>query len=545
MTEVANSDIAARRDQLIAQAEQQFQSGQGRLAMQTVSRIVEMGFLNWDLLERAWTEAEAGENVAYMDQVLGMIDKLAPGFEHGQLFVLRARREQAAFNWDKGIPWLRKAQQSPDLPQKERLYIAEAQALERLFRPKDALKVLDRDFQGENFHLARQVEGNCLQQAGRPDEARRMLENWLPDAPASAATVSGRRLLGQLLDKSGDYDAAWEEFRKGNEIAGKVFQRRISRNNVRWRTEAWRALYGKPKWVERLNNNPIDYDDFTPVFLVGFPRSGTTLLEQMLDAHGRIQTLEEKPMVFHAIGQAVAVMQARARIKGLLRDDMHRKEYAVASYHELPALGNTEMGKLRELYFQVAEHYSPIDRNKVLVDKQPLNLGDIGFILRLFPRAKFIVALRHPADCVLSCLMQNFSDNDGMANFLDPEHAASFYKHIMALLWQYESTLGIQEQIHYIRYEDMLDDFGGEVGRLLEFMGLEWDDGVTRYDEHARQRGSLSTPSYQGVTRKLYKGSVNRWHNYAEQLEPYLHYFRDAAKRYGYSLEMPAGTAKN
>lgn len=541
MTEVANPNNAARRDQLIRQAQSEFLSGQGRSGMQTVQRIVEMGFLNWDLLERAWTEAETRHDINYMDDVLALVDKLAPGFEHGQLFVLRARREQSAYEWEKEIPWLHKAQGSKELPQKDRLYIAEAQALERLFRPEEALRVLDREFRGEDYDLARQVEGACLQQLGRHDQARAMLEQWLPDASPNRATAAGHRLLGHLLDKAGDFDSAWEEFQTGNDIAAKVFQRQISRNNMRWRTEAWRTLYGKPKWVERLKKNPIDYDGFTPVFLVGFPRSGTTLLEQVLDAHGQVQALEEKPMVFHAIGQAVAVMQARARIKGLLRDEMHRKEFAVASYHELPALGNTEMGKLRELYFDVAEHYAPLDRDRVFVDKQPLNLGDIGFILRMFPKAKFIVMLRHPADCVLSCLMQNFIDNDGMANFLDPEHAASFYKHLMALLWQYESSLGIRGRLHYIRYEDMLDDFEGEIGEMLDFIGLDWDDSVTRYYEHAKTRGSLATPSYQGVTQKLYKGSVNRWHNYARQMEPYLHHFRDAAKRYGYSLEMPSG----
>ena len=109
------------------------------------------------------------------------------------------------------------------------------------------------------------------------------------------------------------------------------------------------------------------------------------------------------------------------------------------------------------------------------------------------------------------------------------ENAASFYK-------QYEGGFDLKDRVHYIRYEDLAMDLEGEARKVLDFLGLPWDDAVLNYDEHAKQRGTLATPSYQGVTQKIYDSSRERWRHYAQWMEPVLPHFREAAERYGYDL---------
>jgi len=201
-------------------------------------------------------------------------------------------------------------------------------------------------------------------------------------------------------------------------------------------------------------------------------------------------------------------------------------------------LGDKQVAKLRETYFRVAGQEVGLRENTVLVDKMPLNTVDIGIILRLFPDAKVVVSLRHPCDCVLSGFMQTFEMNEGMANFLDLDDGASFYKHVMKLLWQYQEVFQLDDRIHYVRYEDLLDDFEGETSKILDFMGLEWSESVSRYNEHAKARGTLATPSYQGVTQKIYSTSRERWRNYSKWMEPVLPHFQEAAERYGYDLSV-------
>lgn len=542
MTQAVSPEFAARRDQIINKARACFDAGNAEAGMTLVRELVNMGTVNWGLLEQAWSAAELEEDSYYMQELLDRIEELEPGFRHPHLSLLYTRRACVDYQWQSVIEHIHEARRLgyEDL---DNLHVLEAYALERLFRPEEALELLDRDFhRGEDRNSAAYERAVCLEQLGRVDEAREVLEQWLPHAtPRDRLVANGHRELARILDRKGEYAGAWEEMNRGNQLAREVDKQLIHRNVLRWRTEAWRALYDKPAWVQKLKDKPVRYEGVTPVFLVGFPRSGTTLLEQVLDAHAGVQALEEKPMIYRALGNAATAMNARAQLKGKFGREMHRKAFLATAFGELPNLGEKELQSLRDVYFRVAGHYLKLDDSKVFLDKNPLSMVDMGFVLRLFPGARFIVALRHPADCVLSSLMQNFSNNDGMANFLDPEHAASLYKHVMSLLWQYERVLGISGQMHYIRYEDLVEDFESQVTGVLDFMGLEWDDAVTRYHEHAMQRGSLATPSYTGVTQKLYKGAMNRWHNYAEQMAPYLHHFRDAARRYDYSLELPEG----
>lgn len=251
-----------------------------------------------------------------------------------------------------------------------------------------------------------------------------------------------------------------------------------------------------------------------PIFLVGFPRSGTTLLDQMLDAHPGLRVLEEKPFL------------AR-RITAL--------EEAFGPYPaSLSKLGPDDFEKLRTGYLEDVEGALELGSGQSAVDKLPLNLIYLPFIRCLFPRARIILALRHPCDAVLSCFMQNFAENDEMSNFLDLDRGSRFYQALFGLFAA--ACKDWETACHRVRYEDVIEDLEGEARALISFLGLPWAPAVLDYRKHALERGFINTPSYHQVVQPIYKSAAGRWQAYRTFFEPYLERFAPSCKMFGYDL---------
>lgn len=164
----------------------------------------------------------------------------------------------------------------------------------------------------------------------------------------------------------------------------------------------------------------------------------------------------------------------------------------------------------------------------------PLNMTDAGFIHRLFPEAKFIFALRHPCDSVLSCFMQAFAPNEAMIEFADLRSGAEFYDCSLRVWEHFRSVLPLN--VHVIKYEDVVGNFGPAIGSFLDFLGVEWEDGVQDHDRTARERAQTRTPSYSQVTEKIYTTSTGRWRAYRKHLEPILPLLCPWAQKYGYEI---------
>ena len=166
-----------------------------------------------------------------------------------------------------------------------------------------------------------------------------------------------------------------------------------------------------------------------------------------------------------------------------------------------------------------------------LVDKMPLNTVDAGLIARLFPKAKVLLALRHPCDVVLSGFMQAFKPNPAMVQFETLKSSALFYAAVMDLWRQYEPVLPLS--VHRVRYEDLIADFEGETRRMLAFLGVAWDDAVLAYAERAKGK-AIATPSYHQVTQPIYTRSVGRWRNYHAAFADVLPILEPWLKAFGY-----------
>ncbi|MEA2080189.1 MAG: sulfotransferase, partial [Pseudomonadota bacterium] len=254
------------------------------------------------------------------------------------------------------------------------------------------------------------------------------------------------------------------------------------------------------KSVANWRNQKVAKPENNPVFLVGFPRSGTTLLDQVLDSHPGLCTLEEKPMV-----QAM---------------DALLDKYPGGYYENLATLTPSQAAVLRARYFEVVRDYISPQDGQIVIDKFPFNITQTGLLWRVFPEAKYILAIRHPCDVCISCFRQNFALNAAMSHFLSLEDTVALYVKVMQTWQHYVQILPVV--YHQVRYEDLVDDLEREAKSVIKFLGLDWDPVVMDYITHARSRERINTPSYTQVIKPIYTHAKYRWRRYSEQINPYI-----------------------
>lgn len=321
--------------------------------------------------------------------------------------------------------------------------------------------------------------------------------------------ADARDALNRPVDAFADYAGRNAILERINapRIAAELSERRVdqARRLVRWfaaaAPEPWRVKAGADE-VRPVREH---------VFLVGFPRSGTTLLEKMLACHPDISTLEEVDHLSAAAG-------------GLLADD--------SALHALVNLSPARAGALREAYWRSVE--SSVGGSlsgRILVDKLPLHTIGLPLIARLFPDAKILFGLRDPRDVVLSCFRRRFQINAAMFEFLTLEGAARYYAAVMTLAQHYRALLPLE--LHEVRHESMVEDFEGEARRTLAFVGADWNPAVHGFAERARARAV--TPSDLQLTRGLNADGVGQWRRYALPLEPAMAIIDPWVAYYGYA----------
>lgn len=238
----------------------------------------------------------------------------------------------------------------------------------------------------------------------------------------------------------------------------------------------------------------------SPIFVVGFPRSGTTLLEQMLDAHPDLCAMDEQPFL----------QQLAERIE----------RHGGGWPDGVAALDQAGCDALRAEYWQRVATVATLAPGQRLVDKNPLNLLRLPLIRRLFPQAPIILALRHPCDVLLSCYMQSFRSPAFAALCASLQRLADGYAATMAHWQAHVDLLG--GEVLELRYEDLVDDPAAQVQRLGAFLALDAPERLLGYQAHARAKGYISTPSYAQVVEGINRRGLGRWEAYRRHFAPVL-----------------------
>jgi Flp pilus assembly protein TadD len=413
------------------------------------------------------------------------------------------------------------------LPDQAREYFSlAAKADARAINPRISLAVLLE--QNHRLDEARAAVQECLTLDSRDDQARYFMavldrregkldqaETRLRDLLSSEprhpyVRYACRYELAQVLDRTERYDEAIQLLLEAKQIVraltdtdlllrgydhGAQSARRFTGSLPKDILLKWSKFFPKEK---RELSRPL-------AFLGGHPRSGTTLLEQILDAHPQIAALDE-PTAFLDVLQPAFLKSkehSSARLNALRRD------YFSALDQELQGRG----------------------QGKVLLDKNPSPTARLPIWLRVFPELQVIIALRDPRDVILSCFFQNIPVNAVNVNFLSFERLAKHYRDLMDI-WL---TVRDWEGFSWIetRYEDLVLDMEKEGQRVTAFLSLAWDEQQKIFYEKSRQK-QMYSPTYQDVTRPVYARSVARWRAYEKHLQPILPLLQPYCVRFGY-----------
>lgn len=422
------------------------------------------------------------KNQGQMDEARQLYDEAATAEANANTLLGWARLEEADRKLDRAAELLDRAEQLvPDNPS---ILLSRAIVHGRNRSYEEALALLDR-------------------LAALSGEAGLGANEWLEK--------------GRLLDQMGRYEEAFEAFVEGK-------KRCRERGGLIYRNEQAQQLIDRLKnfftetRMRILPRAGLREDSPQPIFIVGFPRSGTTLVEQTLSAHPRISAGDELPFINE------------------ITDSMVRTLNSPMGYPEAMAelwMGDRRYGldELRDRYLEQVRRLDIVEPGAAwFTDKMPLNETHLGLIALVFPQAPIIHVVRHPLDIVLSVFSNNLTHGFQCAFAL--ETAALHFQRTMELVEHYRAALTLRYLP--IRYEDIVDDQEGSTRRLLDFIGEPFDDACLSFHENQRY---ARTASYAQVTEPLYDRSRYRYRHYVKQLQPAIDILEPVIERLGYGID--------
>ncbi len=338
-------------------------------------------------------------------------------------------------------------------------------------------------------------------------------------ADSSALSVQSRVnflfALGKAYEDRGDFERAWDRYRRGNEM------RRAEVGYDPVQTEVVNDRIVSTFSAEYLDSmNGAGDPDPAPIFILGLPRSGSTLLEQVLASHSAVEGTGELPYV----GRLAT---------SLCRTGRHEVSYPDA----VRALDPDRVTALGTDYLALARMHRRTAAPR-FIDKMPNNFPNVGLIALMLPNARIIDARRHPLDACLSCYRQLFAKGQNFT--YDLTEIGEYFLQYQGMMDHWERVL--PGRVLTVQYEEIVADFEAQARRLLDFCGLPWEDACLRFWESERP---VRTPSAEQVRQPIYDRSVGHWKNYEHHLGELIDVIapiRDRYRRYERAGSAAGGT---
>jgi len=322
---------------------------------------------------------------------------------------------------------------------------------------------------------------------GLEDEAIEHLEGLLVKSYTIQESLRRKIFfsLGKLHDSKKNYDHAFDYYTTANHLKQSHFNIASMRHNIDSQINVFSSNFKQLIKTSSIKTS-------RPIFIVGMPRSGTSLLEQILSCHQQV----------HAGGELPDITQLAQKLPSQYNSEKYYPEI-------LNKVSTNEFDLLAKSYL---DHLENIDSEaKYIIDKMPTNFMHLGLIQLLFPNARIIHCMRNPLDTCLSCYFQDFSGNH--AWIYDLKNIGKVYLEYRRVMQHWKSVLDIQ--ILEVQYEELVDKQDTMSRQIIDFCNLEWDDECLNFHENKR---FAKTASYNQVRQPMYKKSVARWKNYEDKI---------------------------
>lgn len=453
------------------------------------------------------------------ERLIGLAEKLYP--EDANLQQMLGRSFVMLQQFDRAIGCYRRfLELSPSAPERPFVLVELAKMYERLHELGAARRSAEEALAlAPDFEQAAYVLANICRREGNAVEASDRWRNLIDSKDSSPGIKADSWYqLAALYDKTGRYDESFDALTHAKQI--------FDQASAPVQYDATRIARGSGKtilsttadhfWRWSSECDQLKRLDGGLALLTSHPRSGTTLLEQVLDSHPGAISADELQVMSDLVYLRIA-----------------QKAPANASVVEtLDNLPLDEIDGLRQAYWAGMEGAlrQPIG-DRMLLDKNPELTMLLPLVARVFPDMRIVFALRDPRDVVVSCFTQQLPLNPVSVHYLTLEGTAKKYAATM------RSWIKLRDMLKNpwieVRYEDSVADLESQARRVLDFLGLPWDTSVLKYHERAQQK-HVHSPTYEAVTKPIYSSSIGRWRNYARQLEPFLGILQPFVDAFGY-----------
>ena len=355
----------------------------------------------------------------------------------------------------------------------------------------------------------------------QPEVAERRLRGLIADSRLGAYDRGvALSQLGDVLDALDRTAEAFEAYREGNAVFGADAASRFEAPGQATVADslAWLNLWAQARDRRRWTGEPraaagSQAGERAHIFLLGFPRSGTTLMESALAGHPDVTSLEERNTL-------------NASVRAFMGD--------AQSLSRLASISDSDLRPFREDYWTCVKDWGGAPAGKIFIDKNPFNTHRLPLIYKLFPDARIIFAVRDPRDVVLSCFRRRFNLNPSTYELLDLKRAAALYDRTMRFAALLRDNQALAE--HTLVYERLVEDFPGQMQAACAFIGADWRPELLDFAGRAR-RGEVARASSAQISRGRYADGAGQWRRYRAEMAPVLPILAPWVERFGYPPE--------